>query len=211
MLIVQTCVCCHTTYYLLQKVIQQFEMFTSQASKGGPSPLNALTIVLLGIWTLANTETFRQIADRFDVAKSTAHDVSGDLCRVLNHCLPMYVQWPTVAEMGDIAEAFENRTGFPGAVGAIDGCHVPIKKPMENTEGYYNRKKFFSINLLAIVDHRMAFRHVHVGWPGSVHDARVYRNSPVYDILTDNSLPQHLHVIGDCISTIYLTACTISR
>lgn len=37
--------------------------------------------------------------------------------------------------------------GFPGVVGAIDGCHIPIKQPPGNANDYYNRKEFHSIIL----------------------------------------------------------------
>jgi len=36
---------------------------------------------------------------------------------------------------------------------------------------------------------------VYAGWPGSVHDARVWRNSPLSRILP--SLPPDLHLLGD--------------
>ena len=45
---------------------------------------------------------------------------------------------------------------------------------------YYNGKKFHSIILQAIVDDKGLFRDLYVGWPGSVGDARVWRNSPIF-------------------------------
>ena len=42
---------------------------------------------------------------------------------------------------------------------------------------YYNRKGHYSIIVQAVVDHQYRFTDVNIGWPGSVHDARVYKNS----------------------------------
>ncbi|KAL0150458.1 hypothetical protein M9458_054275 [Cirrhinus mrigala] len=69
---------------------------------------------------------------------------------------------------------------FSRVVGAIDGCHIRMKPPANNSHCYYNRKLFHSIQLQAITDHHGKFFDVFVGYPGSVHDSRVLRNSPVY-------------------------------
>ncbi|XP_045930120.1 uncharacterized protein LOC123986060 [Micropterus dolomieu] len=45
---------------------------------------------------------------------------------------------------------------------------------------YRNRKFFSSINLQAVCDHQGRFIDTYVGWPGSVHDSRVLRYSPLY-------------------------------
>ncbi|KAK9754589.1 hypothetical protein QE152_g1108 [Popillia japonica] len=50
---------------------------------------------------------------------------------------------------------YERSNGFPGIVGAIDGCHIPIKQPTQNP-----RKHFHSIILQGICDHRMVFMDI---------------------------------------------------
>ncbi|XDV39629.1 hypothetical protein PO909_008836, partial [Leuciscus waleckii] len=45
---------------------------------------------------------------------------------------------------------------------------------------YRNRTLFPSIILQAVCDHQGRFIDTYVGWPGSVHDARVLRYSPLY-------------------------------
>ena len=70
--------------------------------------------------------------------------------------------------------------GFPLAVGAVDGAHIPIICPEHSGADYYNRKCFYSIIMLAVVDHQWLFIDVYIGWPGKVHDARVFVNSSFY-------------------------------
>ena len=52
--------------------------------------------------------------------------------------------------------------------------------PTDNPLDYFNRKGWHSIVLQALVDHEYKFMNTNVGWPGSVHDARILANSKVY-------------------------------
>ncbi|KAJ8910644.1 hypothetical protein NQ315_012512 [Exocentrus adspersus] len=70
--------------------------------------------------------------------------------------------------------------GFPGIIGSIDGCHIDIKQPVDNAADFYNRKQRHSIILQAVCDDTCRFTDVFIGMPGRVHDARVYRSSPLY-------------------------------
>ena len=63
---------------------------------------------------------------------------------------------------------------------AIDGTHIPIVSPAQCSKDYYNRKGFHSVLMQGAVDNVGRFVDVYVGWPGSVHDARVFANSGLY-------------------------------
>ena len=79
--------------------------------------------------------------------------------------------------------------GFPQVAGAIDGTHIPIICPVENSSDYYNRKGFYSIIMQGLVDFRGLFMDVYIGWPGKVHDARVFSNSSIYRGIEGTLLP----------------------
>ena len=74
----------------------------------------------------------------------------------------------------------QNGKWFNLLVPAIDGCHIPVRPPALNHTDYYNRKGWYSVILQAVVDDKYLFRDVMVGWPGSVHDARVLSKSQLY-------------------------------
>lgn len=46
---------------------------------------------------------------------------------------------------------------------------------------YTNRKCGQSVTLQAICDHKKRFLDVFIGFPSSVHDNRIFRNSPVFN------------------------------
>ena len=62
----------------------------------------------------------------------------------------------------------------------MDGSHIPIIASPVNAKDYYNRKGFHSISLQGVVNHQCKFMDVYIGWPGSVHDARVLANSNIF-------------------------------
>lgn len=89
--------------------------------------------------------------------------------------------------------------GIPGIIGAIDGCHIPIKAPPQNAIDYYNRNNIHSVILQAVCNDKKQFIDIFVGTPGRVHDARVFRISGLYALLSANNPPidPTEHLLGD--------------
>ena len=94
--------------------------------------------------------------------------------------MPQYVHIPNMAMLRMIVNGFEHNLGFPQAIGAIDGSHIAIIKPLQCSSDYFNRKSYYSILVQALVDFRGLFMDVNIGWPGKVHDARVFSNSSCF-------------------------------
>ena len=51
---------------------------------------------------------------------------------------------------------------------------------MKDAEDYFNRKVYRSIVLQGLVDNNHMFRGVFMGLPGKSHDARIFKNSSLY-------------------------------
>lgn len=94
---------------------------------------------------------------------------------------------------------FEQVCGFPNVIAAIDGTHIKIRAPKEDPDSYINRKDFHSMNVQVVCELRELFTHCYAGHVGSVHDARVFRNSPVADflLLPETYFPDNSYIIGD--------------
>ena len=73
-------------------------------------------------------------------------------------------------------QQFQRNNGLPNCIGVIDGSHIPIKAPRDSPQPYVNR----NVQLQAVCDGEKLFNDVYCGYPRSVHDARVLRNSPLY-------------------------------
>ena len=99
-----------------------------------------------------------------------------------------YIKCPVGEDLCEVIQGFEDKWQMVQSVGALDGCHIPVKPPALNHTDYYNRKGWYSVILQAVVDHNYLFRDVCVGWPGGIHHARVLSNSGLYHKITNKVL-----------------------
>jgi hypothetical protein len=68
---------------------------------------------------------------------------------------------------------------FHGAIGAIDGTHIPIVVPSSATIAHFGQYRETTQNVLAVCDFDMRFIFVVARWAGSVHDMRVFNEALV--------------------------------
>jgi hypothetical protein len=100
---------------------------------------------------------------------------------IIQYLGPRFIAVPeTPVVLEECCAGFRQRHGIDNIVLAVDGTHIPVRRPSLDSMEYRNRKKFDSIVLQLAVDARKRIRDVYVGWPGSAHDARVFKNSPLY-------------------------------
>ncbi|KIH69455.1 transposase, IS4 family [Ancylostoma duodenale] len=77
------------------------------------------------------------------------------------------------------SERHRNINSFAVAdvIGLIDGTLVPILTPTEDGFQYMSRKGYSCLNVCVICDAVGRILYVNCGFPGSVHDSTVWRNS----------------------------------
>ena len=137
--------------------------------------------VAITLWKLATNIEYRTLSALFGLGRSTVGEIVLDTSHAIaTHLLSQYVRIPQEEKLKEIVEGFETYWGFPQAAGAVDGTHIPIIRPEESASDYYNRKGYYSIIVQSMVDFRGLFIDVYIGWPGKVHDARVFVNSSLY-------------------------------
>ncbi len=86
---------------------------------------------------------------------------------------------PTEQEWRNIASKFSTRWNFPNCIGAIDGKQILLFAPPHSGSLYFNYKKTFSVELLAVVDAEYRFRLVHIGEYGRSSDGGVFAGSAI--------------------------------
>lgn len=146
--------------------------------------------VAIYLYYIADESRMRKIANAFGISKSTASVIIRQVAAAISCTMAHYIQLPeTEEEVKEKVTGFYNDHGFPQCIGAIDGTHVGIRRPKENSTDYINKNNNFSLNIQAICDHRYRFMNVVIQWPGSVHDSRMFANSAVNTMLKTGAIP----------------------
>ena len=98
-----------------------------------------------------------------------------------------FIKFPHCAEEFEQEKnIWKNKYVFPSAIGAVDCTHVAIKRPNLFKDEYVNRKGVTTFNVQATCNGLEKFTSVDCRWIGSVHDARIWRNSEIQDLLAAN-------------------------
>ena len=174
------------------ELLQHLEPFISPnytSPNNRTIPANKRLAIVL--YYLKDSGSLKMTANAFGIHVSTASNIIHQVCSAICHVLgPKYVKLPeTIDEMKVKSAEFAAKYGMPQAFGCIDGTHVPILRPKENSQDYFSYKMFFSINVQAVCDFRGQFMDVDCRWPGSVHDAKVFANSSINKKLSKGQLP----------------------
>jgi hypothetical protein len=121
------------------------------------------------------------VCSRYGISEGTVYLYCKRVMLAILSLKSSLVIWPTGQTRKMIHSGFKDIGGFNNVIGAIDGTHIILGiAPLKQPEIYWNRKKKYSIQCQGIVDYRGIFIDYEIGWPGSVHDAKVYRNSFFY-------------------------------
>lgn len=174
---------------------------SSYVNVRGRPPIPVEKSILLTIWTLANQECFRSVSDRFALPRGHAHTIVLKVCKLLCNNVNKYIIWPKNEEARQNMIGFDTLRGersFPNVFGCVDGSHIFI--PGKEDNSYYNRKGLYSIVLQAVCNSKKKIINVTCGWPGSFHDARVWKSSKIYNKLKYHKqdwLPGDTYLVGD--------------
>jgi hypothetical protein len=163
--------------------------------------------VAITLYWLASSAEYRTIGNLFGVGKSTVCSIVHKVCEAIyEDLLNVYVKFPTGDELKNVVRGYEESWGFPNCGGAIDGTHIPIIAPSESHGDYLNRKGYYSLIMQGVCDNKYIFRDINIGWPGRVHDARVFVNSEIFHKGETSTLfPKSSLIVRPC-STPFLTS-----
>ena len=82
------------------------------------------------------------------IARCTVGQCVQEICSIISKKIgPSLIKFPTEKE--DVVKAtssFLSCFGFPQTIGCVDGTHIPINAPTENSHDYFSYKNVYSVN-----------------------------------------------------------------
>ena len=155
-------------------------------------------VLAIGLYRIAYGGSYDNTALAMNIGKTTVHEAFRDV-DALYDIRNDFIKRPlTVDETAASIATFQHLSMLPNIAGAIDGSHIKIRAPRESAVDYFSRYQEHDVVVQAVVNGKKLFIDVAAGFPGSLHDARVLRNSSIYqkaengDILSAGPM----HVIG---------------
>ena len=146
------------------------------------------------------------IGDLFYIRMSQAAvcQHANKVSKVIARLSETFIDMPSLEERKKLEEEVFAKTGFPGSFASIDGSHVRIPQPEERhcpnnpPHHFFNRKGFYSINVMLLADHNLKIRFVSARYPGHSHDYKIYKESVLNHVLNEQFDPNYpLVILGD--------------
>ena len=165
----------------LNSLIEKDQEFSSVSGKlNKRSSMLHVLVLLKFLGGYGNEAAVPKIGLMLGISKGAVNDYVRRACNAVLRHQDQVIKWPSVEERRDISGRIRKAHGFVNCVGLIDGTLFPLAfAPMANGEDYYTRKGDYAIKGLIICDDAARITWVEMGWPGSVHDNRVWANSKI--------------------------------
>jgi len=133
----------------------------------------------LFLWICGAPQSLRQVEDRFTRSLETICRKFDKVLESVNK-LAVDIIKPKDPEFKNVHPRLQIprfTPFFDNCIGAIDGTHIPVVVPSNKVVQHMGRHGYTSQNVMAICDFDMRFTFVVAGWPGSVHDMRVFKDA----------------------------------
>ena len=146
-------------------------------------------VLACGLLRLAHGNSYESIGPALNFGTTSVIDACQDVVEALYDLRNEYIKFPaTVAETMRCLDTFQDNSRLPNIVGAIDGNHIKIISPKDSAVDYFIRNQQHYFIIQAVVDGNGVFLDFAAGFPGSLHDARVFHNSNLYQRATDGDI-----------------------
>lgn len=146
------------------------------------------TQVLVALRYYATGSMQRVAGDLHGISQPSVSRCVSAVSASLTRLASTYIKFPTdEATQRHVMNEFYKTAAFPNVLGCVDGTQIAILAPSSNEQVYVCRKGFHSLNVQAICDAKLRFMNIVAKYPGSAHDAFIWRNCAVHHHLQQHT------------------------
>ncbi len=186
---IQNFVRCETAMF--QEMVERLTLIISKQDTNYRKALDPGLKVAITLCYMASGDSSKSLQYGFRVAYNTMCLLIAEVCAAIVEAYHKEViLTPTTPEdWMVIANNISRMWQYHHCLGANDGKHVAIRKPMNGGSYHYNYKNFHSIIFMDLVDGDYKFTRVEVGANGTSSDAQIFEDCGLKQVIDQ-------HVIG---------------
>jgi hypothetical protein len=170
---------------------------TANSKKTQAKPEYQLLVLLKYLGVQGNAAGNTSLGSHFGIGEGTAELYRKRALVAILSLEHKVVYWPAEDERKEMSRRIKAVYYFPNCVGLIDGTLLILEmKPSLFGENYRSRKSNYALNMLVVCDEVGRVLYFLAGWPGSVHDNRVWRNCEMY-LQPDTFFSSSEYLLGD--------------
>lgn len=171
----------HYFFQLVDK-IKDHPVFVSRGRKKQAPVEHQLMVFLFFIGTSGSGASNPVLRNMFCIGRGTADRFKKRVVKAIHSLRNEVIIWPNGNERKAIARRFFTKYQWINCIAVADGTLFPLtyEPETEDAADYKGRKFLYSITSLIVNDDKKKIRFCMTGYPGSVHDNRVMRNTDLF-------------------------------
>ena len=151
------------------------DLLVSTYGLSSSNNVSSIESLAMFLWIVGGPQSFSQVESRFTRSLWTVHTKFHEVLKCLRKLAKDNITPRDPNFSMEHERLREDRFWpyFKDAIGAIDGSHIPVVVPVDETISHTCRHGYTSQNVLAICVFDMRFTFAVAGWPGFAHDSRI--------------------------------------
>eukprot|EP00834_Sanchytrium_tribonematis_P004171 NODE_190_length_13461_cov_0.525595.p7 type:complete len:256 gc:universal NODE_190_length_13461_cov_0.525595:5681-4914(-) len=163
-------------FFKFFEIIKDIYLQQSFKTETRGRPITPITLRIgMGLFYFGHSIDYVALANFFGVSETTAFKSVIQFSEYLILLEPFFVYLPSLNhEMQDLEDGMNVFTELKGAIGCLDGCHIPIKLPKSaDPTSFYCFKSFYSHLVVVLCDFKYRILGYSIGHSGNKADSTV--------------------------------------
>ena len=167
------------SFWMLVDLIKAHPVFESNNRKKQAPVPHQVMVFLYYLGCSGSGASNPKMRNSFCLGRGTATLYRNRVAIAIRSLRDKAINWPNEEERKEIAKRVMLKYNLPNCIAVADGTLFPLTYEPQAVDApdYKGRKYLYSLTVMIVNDDNRRIRYYLAGYPGSVHDYRVYSNS----------------------------------